>query len=178
MPTLSAMQTADYVIMYIVEVSEMKNKKSMIKGEAWFLLIAGLIMGTVFTFGMQYWNAPITQEEAIHTTAVFSSYKEQLKRGNVKEIIVRFEDHEQLYVDGVCINDELRKSIHDLVPGTELFLIVHPNSRKIMDLRIGEAVLLEFQDTSEKLTGEATCFMGLGLFCYVLSVCGLFRKKQ
>lgn len=152
----------------------MKNKKSMAKGEAWFLLIAGLIMGTVFTFGMQYWNAPITHEEAIHTTAVFSSYKEQLKRGHVKEIIVLFEDHEQLYIDGVCINAELRDNIHNLTPGTELSLIVHPNSNTIMDLRIGEAVFLEFQDTSEKLTGEATGSMGLGLFCYVLSVCGLF----
>ena len=64
----------------------------MAKGDAWFLLIAGLIMGTVFTFGMQYWNAPISQEEAICTTAVYTSYTEQLERGHVKEMIVRFED--------------------------------------------------------------------------------------
>lgn len=160
----------------------MKHKKAITKGEAWFLLIAGLVMGTVFTFGMQYWNAPITQEEAVCSTAVYASYKEQLERGRVKEIILRFEDHEQLYIAGVCINDEIRDSIHNLAPGTQLALMVHPNSNQIMDLKAGNSVLLDFPDTSEKLTGEATGFLGLGLFCYVLSVCGLislvFRKTR
>ena len=129
----------------------MKNKKSMTRGEAWFLLITGLILGTVFTFGMQYWNAPITQEEAIHTTAIYESYATQRERGRVKEIILRFEDHEQLYIDGVCISDELLDSIDNLAPSTELSMIVHPNSNTIMELHADNQMLLEFQNTSEKL---------------------------
>ena len=160
----------------------MKNKRPMAKGEAWFLLIAGFIMGTVFTFGMQYWNAPVTKEESIHATAIYESYATQRERGRVKEIIVRFKDHEQLYIDGACINDMLLNSIDNLVPGIELSMIVHPNSNTILELHADNQVLLEFQNTSEKLTGEATGFMGLGLFCYVLSVCGLisllFRKRR
>lgn len=160
----------------------MKNNRPMTKGEAWFLLIAGMIMGTVFTFGMQYWNAPVTQEEAIHTTAIYESYATQREQGRVKEIIVRFKDHEQLYIDGVCINDMLLNSIDSFVPGIELSMIVHPNSNTIMELHADNQVLLEFQNTSEKLTGEATGFMGVGLFCYVLSICGLisllFRKRR
>lgn len=123
----------------------------MTRGEAWFLLITGLIMGTVFTFGMQYWNAPITQEEAIHTTAIYESYATQRERGRVKEIILRFEDHEQLYIDGVCISDELLDSIDNLAPSTELSMIVHPNSNTIMELHADNQMLLEFQNTSEKL---------------------------
>ena len=124
----------------------MKDKKSMARAEAWFLLIAGLIMGTVFTFDMQYWNAPITQEEAVCITVVFESYTEQKGRGHVKEIILRFEDYEQLYVDGVCVTEELRNSIHGLAPGTPLTLMVHPNSKTIMDLKVGNLVLLDFQN--------------------------------
>ena len=160
----------------------MKNNRSMIKVKAWFLLIAGLIMGTVFTFGMQYWNAPVTKEESIHATAIYESYATQPEQGRVKEIIVRFKDHEQLYIDGACINDMLLNSIDNLVPGIELSMIVHPNSNTIMELHADNQVLLEFQNTSEKLTGEATGFMGLGLFCYVLSAYGLinllFWKKR
>ena len=160
----------------------MKNKRPMAKGEAWFLLIAGFIMGTVFTFGMQYWNAPVTKEESIHATAIYESYATQREQGRVKEIIVRFKDHEQLYIDGACINDMLLNSIDNLVPGIELSMIVHPNSNTIMELHADNQVLLEFQNTSEKLTGEATGFMGLGLFCYVLSAYGLisllFRKRR
>ena len=160
----------------------MKKSKKMTKSEAIFMLIAGLIMGTVFTFGMKYWNAPVTKEESIHTTAIYESYATQRERGRVKEIIVRFKDHEQLYIDGVCINDMLLDSIDSFVPGIELSMIVHPNSNTIMELHTDSRVLLEFQNTSEKLTGEATGFMGLGLFCYVLSACGLisllFRKRR
>ena len=160
----------------------MKNNRPMTKVEAWFLLIAGFIMGTVFTFGMQYWNAPVTKEESIHATAIYESYATQREQGRVKEIIVRFKDHEQLYIDGACINDMLLNSIDNLVPGIELSMIVHPKSNTIMELHADNQVLLEFQNTSEKLTGEATGFMGLGLFCYVLSVCGLisllFRKRR
>lgn len=154
----------------------------MTKGEAWFLLIAGFIMGTVFTFGMQYWNAPVTKEESIHTTAIYESYATQREQGRVKEIIVRFKDHEQLYIDGVCINDKLLRSIDHLAPGIEMAMIVHPSSNTILELHADNQVLLEFQNTSEMLTGEATGFMGLGLFCYVLSACGLisllFRKRR
>ncbi|MBQ5865241.1 MAG: hypothetical protein IIW56_01015 [Oscillospiraceae bacterium] len=153
----------------------MKNKRPMTKGEAWFLLIVGLIMGTVFTFGMQYWNTPIKQKESIHTTAIYESYATQQERGHVAEIIIQFEDHAQLYIDGVCINDNLLNSIDNLTPGIELSMIVHPNSNTIMELNADNQVLLEFQNTSEKLSGEATGFMGLGLFCYVLSMCGLIR---
>ena len=51
-----------------------------------------------------------------------------------------------------------------------------------MELQIGNSVLLEFQDSYEKMAGEATGFIGLGFFCYVLSACGLisllFKKKR
>ena len=160
----------------------MKNKRPMAKSEAWFLLIAGFIMGTVFTFGMQYWNAPVTKEDSIHTTAIYESYTVQQARGHAKEIIVRFRNHTQLYIDGVCINDKLLSSIDNLASGIEMSMIVHPNSNTIMELYADNQVLLEFQNTSEKLSGEAAGFLGLGLFCYVLSVCGLisllFRKRR
>ncbi len=153
----------------------MKKSKSMTKAEAIFLLVAGLFMGTVFTFLVQYANAPVSREESRHITAVFSSYGTQRERGRVKEIIVRFADHDQLYIDGSCISDALLDSVEILSPGTELTMIVHPNSNTILDLRVGKLVLLEFEAASNKLAKEAKGFLGLGLFCYVLSACGLCR---
>ena len=43
-------------------VIKMKRTKKATKGEAVFLLVAGLIIGTVFTFGVRYWNVPITED--------------------------------------------------------------------------------------------------------------------
>ena len=153
----------------------MKSKKAMTKMEAWFLLIAGLFLGTVFTFGMQYWNAPVARGDAIHATVVFSSYTESRRDGHVKEIIVRFEDHEQLYIDGSCINEQVRNGLDTIAPGMKVDLLIHPNSNTILDFRMGNSVVLEFENTSEKLASEATGFGGLGLFLYILAAYGLFN---
>lgn len=152
----------------------MKNRKSMTKGGAWFLLIAGLILGTVFTVGMPHWNAPSPGRMPLSVTAVYQSYEEARGRnGRIKEIVIRFADHPQLYIDGRCITEELRDSIRRLAPGTALSLIVHPNSNTIMELQADDSVLLEFQNTSQKLTREAAGFVVLGLFCYGMSAYGL-----
>ncbi len=160
----------------------MKSKKTMTKMEAWFLLIAGLFLGTVFTFGMQYWNAPVTQEDAIHATAVYSSYTESRRDGHVKEIIVRFEDHEQLYIDGTSASKSLLDCIRSITPGTELELLIHPNSNTILDFRMGKTVLLEFETVAEKLENERRGFHALGLVMYTFAACGggsllLHRKR-
>ena len=151
----------------------MKKSKKMTKSEAFFMLIAGLIMGTVFTFGMKYWNGPITQDEAQQVTATFSSAKETTRRGHVQEIIVCFDDHEQLYIDGVCIDSELRDSISEIMPGTVIAMIVHPNSNTILAMEVGTTRLLEFHDSVQKLTSEASGFMYLGIFCYIMALMGV-----
>lgn len=150
----------------------MKKSKKMTKNAAIFLLIAGLIMGTVFTFGMKYWNEPISQDEAQQVNAIFSSYKETKRRGHVQEIILRFDDHEQLYIDGVCIDNELCDTISEIMPGTILEMMVHPNSNTILEMETGTTKILEFNDSVQKLSSEASGFMYLGVFCYILALMG------
>ena len=144
----------------------------MTRFEAIFLLIAGLIMGTVFTFGMKYWNAPITQDEAQQVTAIFSSVKEKLRRGHVQEIIVRFENHKQLYIDGRCIDSRLCDAISEIVPGTVIEMMVHPNSNIILEMKVGTTKILQFQDSVRRLSSEVSGFMYLGFFCYLMALMG------
>ena len=151
----------------------MKKSKMMTKSEAIFMLIAGLIMGTVFTFGMKYWNAPITQNETQQVTATFSSAKESLRWGHVQEIIIHFDDHEQLYIDGVCIDNELCDLVSEITPGTVIEMMVHPNSNTILEMQVGTTKLLKFQDSVQKLTSEASGFMYLGIFCYITALIGV-----
>lgn len=160
----------------------MKWFKRMTKGEAVFLLIAGLILGTVFTFGMKYWNAPVAQDEAQHISAVFSSAKVHLRRLNrVQEIIVCFEDHEQLYIDGACVDSELTDAVFGIDPGTAVEMVVSPNSDTILEMKAGTTKLLEYHDSVQKLSAEASEFMWLGVFCYMMALIGagyLVLSKQ
>ena len=160
----------------------MKKAKKMTKPEAIFMLIVGLIMGTVFTFGMKYWNVPITQDEAQQVTAVFLSYKETKRRGHTREIILRFDDHEQLYIDGACINNDLCDLISEIMPGITLEMMVHPNSNTVLEMEIGKTRVLEFHDSMQKLSSEASGCRYLGFFCYIMALMGagyfVFPKRR
>lgn len=160
----------------------MKTLSKMTKFEAIVLLVLGLIMGTVFTFGVQYWNAPITQDKAQRVTATFSSAIERSGRGYVKEIIVRFEDHKQLYIDGSCVDDALCYEISKITSGTVLKMMMHPNSNVILDMEIGKTKILNFHDSVQQLSSEGLGFMVLGVFCYSMAFMGaghfILQKKR
>lgn len=147
----------------------------MSKRTAVFLLIAGLILGTVFTFGVRYWNAPIAREDAQQITATFSSSIERLKHGRVQEVILRFDDHEELRIDGSCMSNTLLEAIKLLEPGSVLEMAVHPNSNTIWELQCAAAKYLDFEDTMKHLGRESVGFTVLGIFCYLSSIVGFAR---
>ena len=142
--------------------------KPKTKEESWLALIAGLIVATVFTFGMPRWNAPVAREEATAVTAVYASCKETT-------------DHDQLEIDNTCVTTELLENIRSLTPGTKLFMLVRPDSDVILELRTGDSIWLDFQDASDRMANEAGGFMILGIILYIGSaICGvrLLVKKD
>lgn len=153
----------------------MHQFKDMTEGEKIVEAIFGLILGTFFIFGMGYGNAPVTRAEARDITATFSSFQESKKRGNVEEIILRFDDHEQLYIDRLCIDEALCAEIEALAPHTVVRMLVHPNSNTVLEMTVGETTLLNLEELVGKLSGEAYGFKVLGCVCYVLAIGGLIQ---
>lgn len=159
----------------------MKKRKPVSRAQAWLLVLVGLLMGTVFTVGEQYRNKPLSREEALSVTAVYDSSAERLRRGHVQEIIVRFADREQLYIDGGCVTEELRMQLRSLPAGTKVTLLVHPNSDTILDWRMEDKVLLQFQDTTTSLGQDRMVSAALGVGCYLMVPLGLYellRRKK
>lgn len=150
------------------------------KVDCWILIIVGTLIGTVFTFGMHYWNAPVTQAEAVRVTAVYESYElvyghsRKHRSNSLNEIRLHFADHETLSIDSACVDDDLPASIAALPEGAVLQLLVHPNSDNILSLRAGDAELLHFDETVAALTGEMTGFLFLGLFMYAGAAVGAY----
>lgn len=136
--------------------------------EAVFVMVVGLLLGTVFTFGMNYWNAPVTREEAVPVTAVYDYCIGSFEVG--EQIILRFEDHEQLTIDGCCSTKALREQIKALEPGDEISALVHPNADTILELTVGGEVLMEFDASVEELAGEKIGFRYLGVFLYAMAI--------
>lgn len=153
----------------------MRQFKDMTEGEKIVDAILGLVLGTIFIFGVGCWTGPVSRAEARDITATFSSFQESKKRGNVQEITLCFDDHEQLYIDRLCIDEALCEEIEALAPHTVVRMLVHPNSNTVLEMTVGETTLLNLEESVEKLSGEASGFKVLGCVCYVLAIGGLIQ---
>jgi len=156
-------------------MKRMKSKKRPMP-ESLFLLVAGLALGIVFTFGMQRWNAPISRGEAIEATAAIRSIEAQYgQRHHLKEIRIEFEDHDPLTIDGSCVDSELLELLHQLPGGTVIEMSIHPGSDVILEMQASNVSLLEFDQSIERLRSEASGFMYLGMFCFAVALFGLIN---
>ena len=133
-----------------------------------------LFIGTVMTFGMHYWEKTIPREEAIPVEAVYQSCRATYSRSSIKEILVRFSDFDQQAIDSACATEELYDTIKDLVPGTKVSLLLHPNSATILDMRVGDQVFLDFDLVVEALRKEVIGFTVLGILLYLGAVAFCF----
>ncbi|MBQ7161777.1 MAG: hypothetical protein IJR90_08730 [Clostridia bacterium] len=142
------------------------------KSNAVFLLIIGVVLGTVFTFGMKYWNMDVSEDETVKLTGTYQSY--HIRSGaeglvwekSGKEITVCFSDIENKFVDSSCNTDALREKLSSITPGTKVDMLIHPNSPTIMELSVDGDVILSFEEVRKALKGSTTGFMLLGLLLY------------
>lgn len=153
-----------------------KNHEKIPKKVAWLLLIGGIIIGTVFSFGMHYWESPVTREEAVYVEAVFSSYEKVYGRNrSLNEIEVSFQDHDSLYIDGSCCSQTVLDKMDELKQGSVLCMYVHPNSSTLLEVQDGNNSILMFSDAIENLSSEVSAFLYLGIFMYLSAVYSLIK---
>jgi hypothetical protein len=152
------------------------------------MLLIGVLLGSIFTFGMQYWNAKTTRESCIVVKTQFVSYDEIWHTKptiSIVEIAIDCADGNRYFIDGVSIDDELRNKLSSISKGENITLLIHPNSDTIVDFSSSHGSLLTFDETINDLDGEATVFLFLGLFTYFCALVGLYyivfhlvRKKK
>ena len=151
-------------------------------GAAVFFIIVGMVMGTVFTLGMQYWNEPIQREDARVIVATYDSYYRDKSPHHDRGITVRFTDRDQLTIDSACLRQDVVDSIQELSSGDRVELLVHPNSDTIWEMKSDMNTILPFELAQERLTGENIAFGILGILLYALAVSGvvslLFRWRR
>lgn len=140
------------------------------------MLIIGILLGNVFAFGMQFWNASVDRASCALIETQFLAYDEIRQPRHpmeIKEIAVDCANGQRYFVDGVSINSELVKALSELQEQENIVLLIHPNSNTIVEFNAGSVTLLEFGVTIEKLGREATGFLFLGVFMYFCAFVGL-----
>lgn len=154
-----------------------RKKSTLSMQQAIFLLIVGLLVGTVFTFGNAYWHADVPREDCRRIETEFLEYKKiYVKRSfKVKEIAIDCSDGERYFIDGVSVNRELQYDVEMLSEGEWISLLIHPNSNTILEFAAKGRLILDFEDTAEKLGKEKIGFIILGAFFYFFASVGLYH---
>ena len=78
------------------------------------VLLIGIFLGSIFTFGMQYWNAEATRESCTVVKTQFLSYDERWRAQpniNINEIAIDCADGNRYFIDGVSVTDKLRNKL-------------------------------------------------------------------
>lgn len=168
----------------------MKRTHSEISQDrAIFLLLAGLFLGTIFTFGMRYWHAPVSREDCTQVNTEFVSYRERTRRGSIQLIYIDCANGQRYELDGACISQPVLDGVENLQPQETITLLIHPNSDTIMEFSSESGTLMEFDDVAQRVAGDTLLFTVLGILMYAAAMGELYnlirqwrrqrnRKKQ
>lgn len=146
-----------------------RRSKPISKSSAIILLVLGLLLGTVFTFGEHYWHAPVDKRELRYIDAAYQNYK--YKTGtHHSSMTLYFADEEVYDVSVECVDDDLLHRLDEIKPGAVLHLGVHPNSSTLMEITDHGRTVLSFEQASERGAFRTRGFLLLGLFMYACAL--------
>lgn len=156
-----------------------KKKKALLSfHSSIFLLIFGILLGTVFTFGMQHWNAPVDRSSCLPIETQWESFDEihSLKHpSHIKQIAVDCSNGQRYFIDGACIDAHLIESLVQIQPNDEITILRHPNSNTILQLATDDQILMDFDSSIQQLAEESNAFRILGIFMYFGAFVGLLH---
>ena len=144
------------------------------KVAAYFLLIAGVVLGLVFTVGEYYWHQPVERADARDLQAAYEGCEVHYRRST--HVLLRFADYDgPLDVPTECVTQSLVEEIQSIPAGTVLELKLHPRSNVILELRSHGRTLLNFEETSARLNARVHSFRWLGLFTFLCAAFGAWK---
>ena len=161
------------------KLSKKLFRNKMTLEQAILFLVVGLILGTVFTFGQQYWDAPIDREDAISVEAEYHSYTRKFLHPESHDVGIKCKTENpkyvEYYIDASCVTYDILDFVHNLERGTTLEMLIHPNSGTILSLTVNGEEILNFDEVHNNLDFSNIGFLCLGIFMYALAVCGAVR---
>ena len=148
------------------------RNETISKKKAIFIVIVSLIFATSCVFLMPEQQSSVQYSEAVAEDGIFSGSKViyGLRKRHIRNmpngIRLYFEDGRSFEIGSSSYSDELARKLHFLPSGTEVSILLHPDSDIVLELRTEDEVLLEFDDGIKNLISEVKFFRILGFIIY------------
>ena len=139
-----------------------------------FMIVLGVVIGSVMVVGTWYWGELIGRDEAIPISANYETYELEYGRyGSVSGVELIFTDREPLYINAECYRVSVQDSLDDLDKGDRLDMLRHPNSDDVWEIKRGEDVILSFDESVERVRAGNIGFTLIGVFGYLVAALGI-----
>lgn len=146
------------------------NIKLSLKSSLILTVVIGLLLGTVFVFGMSYFNATVTRDECVYKIASYDTFSKDNNEQKNNEITLYFTDYEEVTIISASVSDELIDTLENTPENSKVIMLVHPNTDVVLDLVVNGNKLFDFETTMKQLEIERTFFVIFGCFFYLASV--------
>ncbi len=144
-----------------------KAKFQMNRNEAIISIVLCIITGSFFVASNFNWNFSVSREDTTELVGCF----EYMEYNHIKTNYVKlcFSDIESRLIDGACVSNEFEESLHSLEYGTVLHMLVDEKSGYVMELRVDDNVLLEFDYSLEMMRLDRLLFLCLGVVMFAIA---------
>lgn len=141
------------------------------------IIVIGLLLGTVFTFGARISNASVTQDECTVVETEFVDYNYRYRRGG-ERLSVDCADGERYWFDAASDLIKLRDDMAEIPPQEKITMLLHPNSHSIMEFTTKNEVILSFDEAMEDMARDRKFFFCMGIVMYGGAVYGGVAAMQ
>ncbi len=139
------------------------------------IIVIGLLLGTVFTFGQHFWQATVTRDECMVVETTFVDYEyDRGSRRRGEKLSIDCADGMRYWFDSASLDKSLRDELEILANGEEITMLLHPNSDVILELATENRVVLSFEEAMADMSGERTFFFYMGIIMYGSSLYGIY----
>lgn len=152
---------------------------SFIKGTIIAFICLSLFGAAVFV-SEPFRNQKIDRANAIMLSAVFDRVDRVYGKYGVQYVDLEFQDADTQMVAGCCLGYGLEEKLENIPSGTQMQLLIHPDSGEVLQIQVVGETLLEFDYAQDRLWREACFFPVVGVLMLAVAVSLLYvliRKK-
>lgn len=150
-----------------------------VRGAIIVLICLTLFIATMFV-KMPLEGRKIDVEEAVEFSGRYDASDPFNSRRSLRYIDIRFLDGQEYTVDGVCAGDGLQDKLEAIPRGTQMDLLLHPDSGTVLQIEAEGETLLAFDFAMQQTWRAAVVFAVMGVFLYLADIylaVAMIRKK-
>lgn len=162
--------------------SHEKESKKPSKGEAIFIMISSFLIATLCVVASLVFMEDDCYErsECTYVETHFVSYETHSNRagkaGRTWHAVIYCIDGNKYEFDTTSFNRELKKSLSALYYGQPVSMLLEPKDNgKILEFSASGEVIVSFEESMDRVSGQRILALCLGVAFYALSVYGLYH---